>query len=204
MPFPEYTPVPTRLVTLAEADDGEQLAAATTNVSLEQLADGILWVDSNSVRVPAIVDQWTALRTPVINEVSKSSSSFNITIPPTDQGSQLIDLPSGVTIDALRVYIDPSAHVSLPTINKFIMSIIRRERSTNVETTVLSNTEDPSGSTGVYDAYHVIEATFSDHTIDNALYTYYVRVFGEDGMNTQNVAWHGSSVRVSMSAASYF
>jgi hypothetical protein len=44
MPFGDYTPTPTQLITLSEADDEEDLAAATTNVSLEQLADAIAYL----------------------------------------------------------------------------------------------------------------------------------------------------------------
>lgn len=44
MPFPAYTPTPTQLVTLNEADDAEDPSAARTNVSLEQLADAIAYV----------------------------------------------------------------------------------------------------------------------------------------------------------------
>lgn len=46
MPFEDYTPTSTQLVTLSEADDDEPLEASTTNVSLEQLADGIVYVDN--------------------------------------------------------------------------------------------------------------------------------------------------------------
>lgn len=48
MSFVTYTPTPTRLVTLTEADGSEPLEAATTNISLEQMADGILWLDQNT------------------------------------------------------------------------------------------------------------------------------------------------------------
>jgi hypothetical protein len=47
MAFPAYTPTPTRLVTRSRADGSEKLRASTTNVSLEQLADGIQWLDEN-------------------------------------------------------------------------------------------------------------------------------------------------------------
>jgi hypothetical protein len=47
MAFPAYTPTPTRLVTLSRADGSEKLRASTTNVSLEQLADGIAWLDQS-------------------------------------------------------------------------------------------------------------------------------------------------------------
>ncbi len=44
MSFVAYTPTPVEPGDLSEADDQEPLAAATTNVSLEQLADWITWL----------------------------------------------------------------------------------------------------------------------------------------------------------------
>ncbi len=44
MSFPTYTPTPTEPGDLVEADGSEPLQAATTNVSLEQLADWIAWL----------------------------------------------------------------------------------------------------------------------------------------------------------------
>jgi hypothetical protein len=54
MAFVTYTPPAggTRLVTLSEADGSERLKAATTNVSLEQLARGVIWLDSNLLHAP--------------------------------------------------------------------------------------------------------------------------------------------------------
>ncbi len=43
MAFPPYTPTPTKIVTLSRADGSEPLQAATTNVSLEQLADAVAY-----------------------------------------------------------------------------------------------------------------------------------------------------------------
>lgn len=47
MAFIGYTPTATKLVTLTYADGGEDLNAATTNVSLEQLADAVLYCQTH-------------------------------------------------------------------------------------------------------------------------------------------------------------
>lgn len=52
MSFVDYTPTPTQLTTLSEADDQEPLEAATTNVSLEQLADAYAHLDEDKLSAP--------------------------------------------------------------------------------------------------------------------------------------------------------
>lgn len=50
MPFADYTPSPVQLVTLSEADGSEPLGAGTTNVSLEQLADGVQYLNERAIQ----------------------------------------------------------------------------------------------------------------------------------------------------------
>lgn len=59
MAFTAYVPTPNELVTLNRADGSELLSAATTNVSLEQLADGVVWINGYYARPKT----WTALQT---------------------------------------------------------------------------------------------------------------------------------------------
>lgn len=63
MSFTPYAPVPTKLVTLTRADGAEPLNSATTNVSLEQLADGVAWLNNIADNLYSQVHTWTALQT---------------------------------------------------------------------------------------------------------------------------------------------
>lgn len=52
MSFVTYTPTPVHFTTLSEADGVEPLQAATTNVSLEQIADGMVHLDQDKLSAP--------------------------------------------------------------------------------------------------------------------------------------------------------
>lgn len=73
MSFVTYNPTAVRFESLSEADDQEQLSAATTNVSLEQIADGLLWVTGravNSVNSVLLGDEGQSAHSTVFNTTS--------------------------------------------------------------------------------------------------------------------------------------
>lgn len=112
MAFPPYTPTPTKLVTLARADGSELLSAATTNVSLEQLADAIAYIHGRAYVESAV---WTG--DPGFSNVSEAPSAYgfpNATYLPngTDANALKVTLPSVLSGDI--IHIDVSMHVVMP------------------------------------------------------------------------------------------
>lgn len=228
MPFPAYTPTPTRLVTLNEADDQEDLSAATTNVSLEQLADGVAWLDGNTVKTgggtftglvtfgdgatigagqpftvdpeqiflsPPIADDWTTVAASMIRSADGVASSRAMAVPKSPGVAyQQLALADGATIDGIRIYI--TANAAPAPAAKALLSFIRRAKSTGVDAAPIAANTDPSSATG----YHTFELLFSDHTIDNATYWYFIVLEGETDPDGDYVTWHGSDARVSLSA----
>lgn len=121
MAFPEYTPTPTQLVTLAEADDDEPLAAATTNASLEQLADGIAYTDatvdavatSNAGKVNRAGDTMAGtlgfVKTRVQTQTPLSDANHNLDVNSTTNRVIMRTPPTGTrTLTLLKASASPA------------------------------------------------------------------------------------------------
>ncbi len=83
MAFITYTPTPVKLAGLTYADGNQGLAASTTNVSLEQLADAIAWLnDAVDTNIYGAAHTWSALQTYSAGiTISAGSLSFTGTQP---------------------------------------------------------------------------------------------------------------------------
>jgi hypothetical protein len=151
---------------------------------------------------PAITNVWRRLGTMLHGDFDDAISTTNITIGEGNPGRQLIDLPNGTVINGVRTAIDRVNTGTLPG-TRFSVAIGRKTLSTGVVSYIVSGTADPTNTLAAYEAFHQFDITFSDITIDNSTYVYWVEVIGELPSNSSNVVWHGSMVRVSLATGSF-
>lgn len=91
-------------------------------------------------------------------------------------------IPRTFTITLVRAYVrGATGHVGLPA-TKFAMSLVRVDKSTGLSSSVFTNTQDPSASTGAYEVYHNF-AISGSHVYTPATHRYYVEFTAESGAN---------------------
>lgn len=187
MPFLSYTPTATRLVTLSESDGSERLKAATTNVSLEQLADGIKWLDDSKLDVAVDPRSVTRVQQAFFSTDDATKWSINqygdaiqeLTHTTAYASSPLL-LPHGAVLTSVSVrVVAETGHGALPA----TMPAIHLIRHASPAHTSLGSASDSSGTPGAYESTHNITISGLSVTVDRTLYRYSVRLSGEAGAN---------------------
>lgn len=186
MGFPAYTPSPVRLVTLSEADGDENLSSATTNVSLEQLADGIKYLDDTLVAATtsrSITRVQTSMFTASdasVWHIDQYGDADQLTNDIVESTTCPLPLPHGVVLTAVSVRVmGATGHAGLPG----TMPTIHVIRHVMPAHTSLGTASDTSASVGAYEDVHSITVSGLNVTIDRTLYRYSVRLHGETGAN---------------------
>ncbi len=98
MAFITYTPIAAKLGDLTYGDGNQLLTAATTNVSLEQLADGVKWLNDFVDGVFTPVHTWSATQT-FANGIVISGGNISFTGGATITGTS-ITFSGGATISS--------------------------------------------------------------------------------------------------------
>lgn len=110
-----------------------------------------------------------------------------------ETGRQAVDLPNGVTVTEVTVYIDRNDTGSLPG-TRASLFFIKQEKATGTQTPIVNAYEDPETDLADYNAYHAITKSALSEVIDNENFYYYVAVNNEQAPNDTYVVWYGTVI----------
>ena len=108
-----------------------------------------------------------------------------------ESGFQVLDLPHGSTLTAVKVYLLRNPTGVLPGVR--VRMILQRKRmADNTGVDLVSLLEDPTSLIASYEAYHGFEASGLSEVIDNNQYLYSVILNGESNPDGTYVEFHGA------------
>lgn len=187
------SPVPAFPANLRYIQDGDSLGTTNHEIQAADMAQAVGHLKGAMVGGSGVLVQKGAI-TNAQTDVTRVGSY--VTVDVGENGFQVLDLPHGSTLTAVKVYLLRNTTGTLPT-TRVRMSVVRKKMADNTGTTLVNLYQDPTSVLTDYEAYHGFEKTGLSEVIDNNQYLYYVTLTGEANPNGTSVEFHGAVATVS-------
>lgn len=178
--------------------DGDIKPVASVRVSLEGLADGLAhaqWPATNNAKTYPLASR-VIVRHQRITPISQLDGSFEPVWRPAIDGTfvqssvasaykiiQPLELPHGVSLSNVEVYINPATHpTNLPGTPPTIS--LHKFRAVNAANATIQTQADSSVSVAIYNPLHGIPFSSLSEIVDAVGYRYYVAISGETGSDS--------------------
>jgi len=180
------SPVPTFPANLRYIQDGDALNTTNHQLQAQDIADAVGHLKGSLSPTGDIVQRGITVN----SDAGTTGLAHLISVAATESAIQMIDLPNGVELTDVTVYVDRS-DTGLTPGTKVEVQLIRVEISTGTATTLGTYTDTTTPISPNYEARHAVTLSGLSVTIDNTQYAYYTRLVGETGADSTTVLWGG-------------